>query len=228
MRKRRALKKQRRPAMPRLKSGIFPWSMQWKPALYAILAASLLLTLGFHNVLSSHWSKYASHRLSGREAGIEIEYPDTIMQVTDERTLSDSRYIILSSKIRETAVKRPGGLYSAVNDSDQIEIKLSHQIKNKRIFEYEKEIHDHFSQEPMRVNYRKYKHSLGEAIEVTLERMTPNSSSQEPLRYVLILSDPRSTTSEMSISASCVANPKRSQEFTAAFERVVDRIRIVE
>ena len=228
MRKRRALKKQLRPAMPKLQCKILPWSMQWKPLRYALFAAAILLTLGYRNASSSHWSTYVSQSLSPVEMGIQLEYPDSMLQVTDDRALSDGRYITLTSRFRETVLKRPGGLYSPANDSDQIQLHLNYRDQSQPISAYEKELRDHFSKKPMRVNFRKYAHALGQAIEVTMVQLTQNAPSQEPTRYVLIVPNARSDKKEMSISASCVANPNRAHEFDAAFDRMMVRIRLAE
>ncbi len=228
MRKRSALKNQRRPAMPKLQGKILPWSMQWKPLRYALFAAAILVTLGYRNASSSHWSSYVSHSLSPMETGIELEYPDSMLQITDDRALSDGRYITLTSKVREVVLKRPGGLYSPANDSDQIQIHLNYRDSNQPIAAYEKELRDHFSNKPLRINFRKYAHALGQAVEVTMDQLIQNSPSQEPSRYVLIVPNARLNKKDMSISASCIANPIRAHEFEVAFERIMDRIRLAE
>ena len=214
--------------MSKLQGNILPWSMQWKPLRYAIFAAAILLTLGYRNASSSHWSTYVTHSLSPTEIGIELEYPDTMLQVTDDRALSDGRYVTLTSKVRNAVLKRSGGLYSPAIDSDQIQIHLNYRDHSQPIAAYEKELRDHFSNKPMRVNFRKYRHAIGQAIVVTMDQLIQNSPSQEPSRYVLIIPDTHSNKNEMSISASCVANPNRAHDFTEAFDRMIDRIRLSE
>lgn len=187
-----------------------------------------MLTLGFHNVLSSHWTKYASLALFPSSTGIEIPYPDNVMQITGDEALPNGRYITLSSKIRDTQVKRSAGLYSPENDSDQIQILLNYRDPNKSDATYEKELRETSTIEPMRVSIRKFRHSLGQAFEVTMEPLNPAAPSQAPLRHVLILLDKQTMQKKLCLSASCVANPKRAQAFTQEFDRVIAKLRLTE
>ena len=228
MRKRKQLKRRRRPPLELLNSTIYPWSMRWRVAWAGVALTLLCVSLGFKNTASYRWASYLSKPINSDNLQASIAFPENAISVSSDLDLSDGRTITLNTPAPPQKTQQTGNLYHHQDTGDTIQLKISRRTSGKTFDEYEKDLREQFLNSPMKVFFSRFRHPMGPAIEVVFERLTSDSTSEDPIRYVLILPDDTEPHRQYALTATCLVDSTRAFKVIPIFDQIVNQVRLKE
>ena len=228
VRKRKQPKIRRRPPLAHLKSVIYPWTMRWRLAWGCVILTMLCLALGFQNASSHHFAKFLSSPIENEQTRVAFFYPDKTVDLASEFPIAEGKSILLAAASQTNIPTINSNLYHQKESGDSIQTNLTHRPANKTLAAYEKELQQRLFGKPIRTIVQRFNHPLGQALEVTMENLTSETTSANIARYVLILPDDTPLHRQYCVEVTCQTIPTRISRFVPVFETLVQSIRLVE